>query len=121
MKKVICILAAVLLVGCGRTDEQAKAMMANPSITAVGTYEDCEVKFIDRGYHDLSFYIAKCGDTSTLTRNYQEKHGKSYVNRRSTVIAQEITKLEAEKAAAVTKEKALEKLSVEEKTVLGIK
>lgn len=50
MKKVICILAAVLLVGCSqRTDEQAKAMLTNPDINNVGTFDGCEVKFVDRG------------------------------------------------------------------------
>ena len=122
MKKAICILAAVLLVGCGgRTDEQAKAMLTNPDINNVGTFDGCEVKYVDRGYHAYSFYIARCGNTTTSTRNYTEQSGKTTVNRRSTVIAQEIQKLEAEKAAAVTKEKALEKLSSEEKALLGVK
>jgi hypothetical protein len=122
MKKVICILAAVLLVGCNqRTDEQAKAMLSNPDINDMGTFDGCEVKFVDRGYHNYSFYIARCGNTSTLTRNYTEQSGKTTVNRRSTTIAQEIDRLEAEKAAAVAKERALEKLTPEEKKVLGIK
>jgi hypothetical protein len=122
-KNIILIIAIVFaLTGCGRrTDEQAKAMINNPDINFVGTYDGCEVKYIDRGYHDQSFYIAKCGDTTTLTRNYTEKQGKSTVDRRSTVITQEIEKLQKEKATAETKEKALEKLSAAEKQVLGIK
>lgn len=120
-RMLICSLATVLLVGCGRTDEQAKAMLSNPDINNVGTFDGCEVKYVDRGYRDSSFYIAKCGNTSTATHNYTEKSGKNTVHRRSTVITQEIEKLEAEKAEAVTKEKALEKLNPEEKKLLGIK
>ena len=113
---------ALGLVACGgRTDEQAKAMLSDPAINNVGTFDGCEVKFIDRGYHNFSFYIAKCGNTTTTTRNYTEQSGKTTVNRRSTVIAQEIQKLETEKAAAVSKERALEKLSPEEKALLGVK
>lgn len=122
--KYILFLAAIVfaLTGCGgRTSEQAQAMITNPDINFVGVYDGCEVKFIDRGYHDKSFYIAKCGDTTTLTRNYTEKQGKSTVDRRSTVITQEIEKLQKEKATAETKEKALSKLSDEEKKLLGVK
>jgi hypothetical protein len=128
MRKEIISICALLIVtalgltACGgRTDEQAKAMLSNPDVNDVGTFEGCEVKFIDRGYHAYSFYIARCGNTTTTTRNYTVQSGKTTVNRRSTVIAEEIQKLEAEKAAAVTKEKALEKLSPEEKALLGVK
>jgi hypothetical protein len=69
----------------------------------------------------MSFYIAKCGNTATTTHNYTEKQGKTTVDRRSTVITQEIEKLQKEKETAETKEKALEKLSAAEKQVLGIK
>ena len=122
--KYILLLAAIvfLLSGCGgRTREQAQAMITNPDVNFVGVYDGCEVKFIDRGYHDQSFFIAKCGDTTTLTRNYTEKQGKSTVNRRSTVITQEIEKLEAEKSAVIAKERALSKLTIEEKKALGVK
>jgi hypothetical protein len=116
------VVAALVLSACGsRTDEQAKALLSNPEISIVGKFDGCEVKFVDRGYHSYSFYIARCDNTTTTTRNYTEQSGKTTVNRRSTVIAQEIEKLEAEKAAAVAKEKALEKLSPEEKKLLGVK
>lgn len=122
--KYILLFAAVvfLLSGCSqRTDEQAQAMLTNPEINFVGVYDGCEVKYVDRGYQVRSFFIAKCGNTTTTTRNYSEQSGKTTVFRRSTVITQEIEKLEAEKAAALTKENALSKLSDEEKKLLGVK
>jgi hypothetical protein len=122
MKRVIGILAAVLLVGCGgRTDEEAKVLLSAPAVNFVGVYEGCEVKYVDRGYQNKSFYIAKCGSTTTATRNYSEQSGKTTVFRSSTVITQELDKLQAEKAAAETKERALEKLTPTERAALGIK
>jgi uncharacterized protein YcfL len=120
--KVIFGVIALMLVGCGeRTAEQANAMISNPDINFVGVYDGCEVKFVDRGYQIKSFYIAKCGNTNTVTQNHNEQSGKTTVFRRSTVITQEIEKLQAEKAVAETKEKALAKLSNEEKSLLGVK
>jgi hypothetical protein len=122
MKRVIGILTAVLLVGCGgRTDEEAKGLLSAPAVNFVGVYEGCEVKYVDRGYQTKSFYIAKCGNTTTATRNYNEQSGKTTVFRSSTVITQELEKLQAEKAAAETKERALEKLTPTERAALGIK
>jgi major membrane immunogen (membrane-anchored lipoprotein) len=116
------LVASALLTGCGgRTDEQAKEMLTNPDINFVGVYEGCEVKYVDRGYQAKSFYIAKCGNTTTATRNYNEQSGKSTIFRQSTVITQEIEKLQAEKSAAETKERALEKLTPTERAALGIK
>ena len=112
--------SSVFLAGC-RSDEEAKAMLAKPDVIDVGTFEGCEVKFVDRGYQNSSFYLAKCGSTATLTRNWTQQNGKSSTFRRSTVITQEIEKLQAEKAAAEVKEKALDKLSADERTALGIK
>lgn len=113
--------ASALLTGCGRTEEQAKAMLTNPEVVNVGTYEGCEVKYIDRGYQTQSFFLAKCGNTSTVSRRWEEQNGKSHTFRRSTTITQEIEKLQAEKTEAETKEKALNKLSAEERAALGIK
>jgi major membrane immunogen (membrane-anchored lipoprotein) len=113
--------ASALLSGCGRTDEQAKAMLSSPEVINVGTYEGCEVKYIDRGYQTQSFYLAKCGNTNTVSRSWEEQHGKSRTFRRSTTITQEIEKLQVEKTAAETKEKALDKLSAEERAALGLK
>ena len=116
------VAGSALLTGCGqRTDEEAKALLSTPAVNFVGVYEGCEVKYVDRGYQIRSFYIAKCGNTTTATRNYNEQSGKSTVFRSSTVITQELDKLQAEKAAAETKERALEKLTPTERAALEIK
>ena len=121
MKKLLLVLAVLSLTACGRTDEEARALLAKPAVSDAIMVDGCEVKFVDRGYQNHSFYLAKCGNTNTLTRNYEEQSGKTRVFRRSTVITQEIEQLQKEKADVETKEQALAKLSAEERKALGIK
>lgn len=121
MKTIFLIVLAVMLTACGRTDEEARALLAKPAVSDAIMVDGCEVKFVDRGYQNHSFYLAKCGNTTTMSRNYQEQSGKTTVFRRSTVITQEIEQLQKEKAEAETKEQALAKLSPEERKALGVK
>lgn len=113
------MLASALLAGC---NEKEEALRANPQTSDVGMFEDCEVKFVNRGYDFNSFYMAKCpGTATTTTRNYSVQSGKTRVQKRSTVIAQEIEALQAQKTEAELHEKALEKLTPAEKQALGLK
>lgn len=121
MKRVLIVCgisALVLLSGC---QEKEKALLAKPKTYNIGEYDGCDVKFVDRGYHTLSFYIARCGATVTTTNNYTVSAGKSQVSKRNTVITQEIEKLQAEKAELDAKAVALEKLTPAERKSLGIK
>lgn len=120
MKTLFVILATLALTACGRTTEEAKALLANPDVINVGTYDGCEVKYIDRGYRESSFYLARCGNTATTTRNWKEQQGKTQVFRQSTVITQEIDKLQSEKIQAEQFEQAMSKLTPQEKKALGI-
>jgi hypothetical protein len=66
--------------------------------------------------------MAKCpGNSTSTTRNYSVKSGKNTVQKRSTVIVQEIEALMAEKIQIEARDAALEKLSPAERTALGIK
>ncbi len=105
-------------------DERAAALRQKPSVSDLGDIDGCQVKFVNRGYQADSFFIARCGDTSTTTRNYSEQQGKSSVFRRSTVIEQELQEARAHEAAEAeasrVKEQALSKLSPSERKALGI-
>ena len=112
------LVATVLLSGC---NEEEKALLAKPSISEIGEFDGCNVKFVNRGYEKLSFYIAKCDTTSTSTTNYTTSSGKSTTFRRKTIITKEIEKLQAEKADLDAKAAAMEKLTPTERKALGIK
>lgn len=120
MSKVILAMCAVaLLAGC---NEREDALRVAPETSSVGEFDGCQVTFVNRGYDMLSFYIAKCpGNSTTTTRNYSVQSGKTRVQKRSTVIAQEIEALQVEKAESEAREAALSKLSPAERTALGIK
>ena len=122
MKKVLIVLAATIaLTACGsRTTEEARALLSKPDIITLGTFDGCEVKYVDRGFREQSFYLAKCGNTSTTSRFWLEQQGKTQVTRTSTVITQDIDKLQAEKIKAEQFEQAMSKLSPQDKKALGI-
>ena len=118
-KVMLAICVGVLLTGC---NEEKTALLASPKTESVGTFDGCEVSFVNRGWSEASFYMAKCpGNSATTTRNYTVKSGKATVFKRSTVIAQEIESLQAEKAESEAREAALAKLTPAEKSALGIK
>lgn len=122
---VLCLLLAggLILVtsGCGDDYEREQAYnLAHPKIEDPITVEGCDVKFVDRGQSYKSFYIAKCGDTTTTTTNYQS--GKS--SARIATITKQIGDLTAERDAIAKEENvkraALTKLSPAEREALGI-
>jgi hypothetical protein len=114
---------ATLAAGCAprRSDVEIATLLANPTVNTVGTYDNCDVKYVDRGTSTNSFYIARCGDTSTTTNAYDEQVGKQTVFRSSVAITRDIQRLQTEKAVAESKERALEKLTPAEKQALGVK
>ena len=100
LKLAPLIVGVMLLASC--TDDEARHLLANPSVSMVGTFDGCEVKFVNRGYSSTSFYIARCGDTDTATRNWTEGQGRSTVDRRSTVITDHVRRsIEISNALAV--------------------
>jgi hypothetical protein len=121
MKYLAAIFAvAFVLSGC-ESDDKAAALRKNPEVSSIGEIDGCQVKYVNRGWSVDSFFIARCGSapTTTTTQNYSTTD-KSHSPRRSAVIEVEMKKLQEEKDAADAKEKALAKLSPEERKTLGI-
>ncbi len=124
IRRALAGLAVVaLLAACAPSpQEQARIeeLQKNPEISVVGTFDGCEVKFVNRYYRDHSFYLARCADTSTTTRQFTEAQGKSQVGRTRVDITQHVERLQAELRELDAREQALKKLSPEERKALGI-
>jgi len=113
MKYVLLLCAVVfLLSGCRDENRDRNVGIADYEIQAEG----CTVKYIDnpKGYN---FFIAKCPGTSETT-TYTRPSGKSHVPTATVVTSESLRQQLAEVEA---KEKALSKLTDEEKKLLGVK
>ena len=108
---VLMIGTAVGLAGCNENRDRTVGI-ADYEIKA----EDCVVKYIDnpKGHN---FFIAKCPAASE-TISWQQQQGKSSYTT-ATVVTSE--RLRTQLAEVEAKEKALAKLSIQEKVLLGIK
>ena len=127
MKKLLIvslISCSALITGCNSAADlkAIEEKQSSPPITKLGTFEGCEVVFVDRHYASQSFFMAKCpGNSTTVTNNYTEQSGKTSYNRTRTSIVQEIDVLKKELAVTEVKEQALKKLSPEEIKALNLK
>jgi len=77
-------LTVFVLTGCN------EEKIANPDIYNTGTYEGCEVKYIDRGMQYRSFYIAKCAAPSTTVTNLIQSGKTNYPSATVTTQSTEV-------------------------------
>lgn len=112
--KYVLLLAAVvfLLQGCGQGEPRDRTIgLVQYEIKAEG----CNVKYIDNP-KGPNFFIAKCPAESETT-TYQRQSGKTTTTDATVVTSESLRRQLAEVEA---KEKALAKLSDEEKKLLGV-
>lgn len=124
------VLACLGAAGCSTAEEEAKAqrMMSQPEIAVIGTFDGCEVKFVNRYYRDRSFYLARCGDTATTTQQFTEQHGRATaehtriaITQRLSALDEERTRLEKELTAIdQVRQSAMSKLTAQERAALGV-
>ena len=115
--KYILLFAAVvfLLSGCKEGNRDRNVGVADYELQAEG----CTVKHIDnpKGYN---FFIAKCPAESE-TISWQQQSGKTSYTTAAVMTSEQVKNLRGQLEIAEAKEKALAKLSDEEKKLLGVK
>ncbi len=73
---LVAVCGVLMLNGCKEDDRRA-ALRANPEITDIGEFDGCSVRYVNRGTHGQSFYLAKCdAPSSTVTNNYETPAAK---------------------------------------------
>lgn len=129
-RQFFSLLVVSLMTACGNSpQEDAKilALQTNPDIQVIGTFDGCEVKYVNRYYQNNSFYLARCDNTSTSTQHVRVQTGKTYRTDTHTAITAQLAEISKQKEQLLTEEKALkvrqtalEKLTPEERAALNI-
>lgn len=114
--KLIGALAVVVLTvsGCFQADPNAPKPV--PKIIATVEVDGCEVKYIDNPHYP-NFYIARCDNT--VTNTWQRRSGKATITE-ATINVDVEADLRKQLAEIEARNKALKKLSDEDKKLLGI-
>lgn len=112
MRKVIFLIATLMLTAC---NEGANAR--DPIVRNTFEVDGCQVKYIDPP-NLPNFYIARCGNTSTTTWKHQA--GKSSTTY-AAINVESTDDLRKRLSEAEARDKAMAKLSPEDKQALGIK
>jgi hypothetical protein len=111
MRKIIFLVLPLLLSACNESAGR------EPIIRNTFEVDGCEVKYVDPSGLP-NFYIARCGGTNTVT--WQERSGKSTTTR-ATVNVDSADDLRKRLGEVEARDKALAKLTPEERKALGVK
>jgi hypothetical protein len=111
VKKVLVLLPMlIMLTGCKEDSNQQMY------VKQVYSIDDCDVKWVYNP-DNYNFYIAKCPGNSTTTTYWSGGKSDHPV---SVIQTANIEELRKQLAEAEAKEKVLQKLTADEKKVLGI-
>lgn len=113
--KYLLLIITLALTAC--VDSDPNAPKPQPVVKRTFDVDGCEVKYIEHP-HLPNFYIARCG--KTVTETWQRQSGKSRITE-ATINVDSEEELRNRLAELETRKKALNKLSDEEKKVLGVK
>lgn len=114
--KLLSVLALVTLMTSGCSPSDPNAPKPTPKIIATVEVDGCEVKYIDNPQYP-NFYIARCGNT--VTNTWQRRSGKTTITEASINVNSE-EELRRRLAEVEARNKALKKLSDEDKKLLGV-
>jgi hypothetical protein len=111
--KYFLVLFVLMLTAC---DSDPNSLRNQIRVKTSFEVDGCDVKYVQHpSYPD--FYIARCGNT--VTNTWQRRVGKSYTTEASINVNDE-QELRNRLSEIETKNKALAKLSAEEKKALGV-
>jgi uncharacterized lipoprotein YehR (DUF1307 family) len=112
MRKLIFLVLPLMLAACNEQGTKRE-----PNVRNTFEVDGCQVKYIDPP-NLPNFYIARCGNTTTNT--WQQSSGKSTTTY-ATVNVDTTDELRKRLADAEARDKAMAKLSAEDKKALGVK
>lgn len=115
MKKILILSSLLVLTACGAGDPNAPK--PQPVVKKTFEVDGCEVKFVEHPSLP-NFYIARCG--KTVTETWQHRSGKT-TQTKATINVDSADELRNQLKAVEARDKALAKLSDEEKKLLGVK
>ena len=78
------VILLMILFNAKHTSEKNKQLLQKPEIVQIGTFNGCNVSYVNRGNQVNSFYIAKCNNTETRTTI--EQHPKSGTKITTTIV-----------------------------------
>lgn len=81
---LIWVIVFMLIFTLINDSEKNKQLLQKPEIVQIGTFDGCNVSYVNRGYQVNSFYIAKCNNTETRTTI--EQHPKSGTKITTTIV-----------------------------------
>lgn len=114
MKYVIIGAVALMLSACGSNDPSAGP--PKPFVKAEFEIDGCNVKYVEHPRYP-NFYIARCGNT--VTNTWQRRAGKATYTE-ATINVDSEEELRKRLLEVEAKNKALAKLSADEKKALGL-
>jgi hypothetical protein len=78
------VILLMIVFDAKHTSEKNKQLLQKPEIVQIGTFNGCNVSYVNRGNQVNSFYIAKCNTTETRTTI--EQHPKRGTNVTTTIV-----------------------------------
>jgi hypothetical protein len=112
MRKIIFLVLPLMLAACKDDGPRRE-----PNVRNTFEVDGCQVKYIDPP-NLPNFYIARCGNTTTNT--WQQSTGKTTTTY-ATVNVDTTDELRKRLADSEARDRAMAKLSAEDKKALGIK
>ena len=107
-KIILFVISVLLFSGCDK--------IGSTHIRKTIEIDGCTVKYV-YNVDGPDFYIARCGDTTTTT--WQEQSGKQTITR-ATINVNDAESLRNRLSEIEARDKALAKLTAEERKILGV-